>query len=62
MVQSGNLDTDKLKVVCPVREVKSAPTSNNGSNNLFPFLDIQVTLPQGDLTEDEDDDVRKERR
>ena len=44
---------------------KSAPTSANGSNNPNPTLDIQVTLPRGNETEDEgdmDSYSRRERR
>ena len=46
------------------RAVKSAPTSNNGSNNLDPILDIQVQLPQDVSSGEgsEEDDLRRERR
>ena len=52
-----------------VRELKSAPTSFNGSTNLNPTLDINVSLPVGVALNSDDSSVseegscdRKERR
>lgn len=57
-----------IQIRCPQaleRAVKSAPTSNNGSTTLNPVLDIQVSLPDGEIVS-EDDNMegldRKERR
>jgi hypothetical protein len=45
------------------RLVQSAPTSNNGSNNPNPVLDIQVSLPVGEvISEDVDTNYKNERR
>jgi len=61
-----------IQIKCgPTRDIKSAPTSFNGSTNLNPTLDINVSLPVGvalnsdegsDRSGDEPSCDRKERR
>lgn len=60
--QSG-VSTRPVACAVPERAVKSAPTSNNGSLNANPSLDIVVSLPQGDFeSSDGESNQRKEKR